>query len=65
MIDLAKTLFITDMDGTLLPADKKLNPADIAAIEEFRCKGGHFSVATGRSLQSASQYFNELKLMSL
>ena len=62
MIDLAKTLFITDMDGTLLPADKKLNPADIAAIEEFRCNGGHFSVATGRSLQSASQYFNELKL---
>ena len=29
-------LVACDMDGTLLPADKKLNPADIAAIEKFR-----------------------------
>lgn len=62
MKDLSKVLFITDMDGTLLPSNKKLNADDIAAIERFRAAGGHFSVATGRSLQSARQYFDELML---
>lgn len=62
MKDLSKVLIITDMDGTLLPSDKKLNKKDLAAIESFRKCGGHFSIATGRSIQSASQYFDELKL---
>lgn len=62
MKDLSRVLFITDMDGTLLPADKRLNKADLAAIRRFRELGGHFSVATGRSLQSAAQYFEALEL---
>ena len=32
MKDLSKVLIITDMDGTLLPSDKKLNKKDLAAI---------------------------------
>lgn len=62
MKDLSKVLFITDMDGTLLPSNKRLNEKDISAIEKFRGMGGHFSVATGRSLQSARQYFGGLKI---
>ena len=62
MKDLSRTLFITDMDGTLLMPDKTINPTDMAAMERFRSMGGHFSVATGRSLQSARQYFEALKL---
>lgn len=62
MKDFSKVLFITDMDGTLLTSDKKLNPKDLYAIAELRFYGGHFAIATGRAVQSAAQYFDELKL---
>lgn len=62
MKDLRKVLFITDMDGTLLPNNKRLNVKDVLAIDKFRSRGGHFSLATGRSLQSARQYFDGLKI---
>ncbi len=62
MKDLSKVLIITDMDGTLLPVNKILNPKDLEAIDSFRKCGGHFSIATGRSIQSASQYFAGLQL---
>lgn len=62
MKDLSKILFITDLDGTLLTSDKKLNPKDLKAISKFRARGGHFAIATGRAVQSAAQYFDELKL---
>lgn len=61
MKDLSKVIFITDMDGTLLPANKKLNPKDLEAISTFRACGGNFTVATGRAIQSAAQYFDALK----
>lgn len=61
MKDLSKVIFITDLDGTLLPTDKKLNPKDLEAISFFRACGGKFTVATGRAVQSAAQYFDALK----
>lgn len=61
MRDLSKVIFITDMDGTLLPNNKMLNPKDLKAISSFRACGGKFTVATGRAVQSASQYFDALK----
>ena len=36
MKDLSNVIFITDMDGTLLPANKRLNPKDLDAIYDFR-----------------------------
>lgn len=57
-----KNLFITDMDGTLLPKSKVLNPVDLEAIYKLQSLGGKFSVATGRSFPSAVQYFGELKI---
>lgn len=53
-------LLITDMDGTLLPASKILFEKDISAIAKFRSLGGKFSIATGRSYESARQYFDDL-----
>lgn len=50
------------MDGTLLPKSKILNPIDLDAIRKLQESGGLFTVATGRSLPSAAQYFDELKI---
>lgn len=62
MKDLSNVIFITDLDGTLLPSNKRLNSKDLEAIADFRKFYGRFSVATGRAVQSASRYFDELRL---
>lgn len=54
--DITKVVLLSDMDGTLLNSRKEVTPADKAAIERFRRLGGHFSVATGRTIQSFEQY---------
>ncbi len=60
--DLSKVLLITDLDGTLLPHNKKLLPDDINAINRFINDGGRFSIATGRPIQSVAAYLKELKV---
>lgn len=60
--DLSKVLIITDLDGTLLPHNKKLLPADIKSINKFISDGGNFSIATGRPIQSVSAYLKDLKV---
>ena len=62
MENLSRVMLITDMDGTLLTDDKKINPIDLKAIEQFKLLGGIFTVATGRNYQSASRYFKELSI---
>lgn len=51
----------SDLDGTLLPFDKTLLPATIESVLKFRDMGGSFTLATGRSLQSARKYWEELQ----
>lgn len=58
--DLNGYLLITDLDGTLLPSSKVLSEKDIKAIARFRELGGKFSIATGRTFESARQYFDDL-----
>ena len=60
MADLSNVLLITDLDGTLLPQNKILSQGDKDAIRRFRADGGKFTVATGRTVQSAEKYFKEL-----
>lgn len=55
--DISRVLLITDMDGTFLPASKKPGSKSLDAIAEFQRRGGKFSIATGRALQAANQYF--------
>ena len=62
MPDLSKYFLITDLDGTLLPDNKILNPVDIAAIEKFRKDGGKFTIATGRTRQAADRFVEQLKI---
>ncbi len=60
--DVSKVLLITDLDGTLLPHNKKLLPDDINAINRFISDGGRFSIATGRPIQSVATYLKALKV---
>ena len=60
--DINKVMLITDLDGTLLPHSKVLSDIDLQAIEEFKRKGGLFSIATGRHYHALSNYLDMLKV---
>lgn len=51
--DLNKTLFVSDLDGTLLRSDKSISDKSIATINDLLRKGINFTVATARSVNSA------------
>ncbi|MDE5577751.1 MAG: HAD family hydrolase [Oscillospiraceae bacterium] len=61
MSDFSNKVLITDLDGTLLPISKVLSEKDMNAIERFRRCGGIFTIATGRIIQAAEQYFDALR----
>jgi len=60
--DISKVVLVTDMDGTLLNSKKEVTPKDRAAIERFMQLGGKFTVATGRTIQSFSAFYDLLDL---
>jgi 5-amino-6-(5-phospho-D-ribitylamino)uracil phosphatase len=47
-----KTLYISDLDGTLLNSDAELSPFTVDTLNELILKGMHFSIATARSAAS-------------
>lgn len=49
-----RTLYLTDLDGTLLNKESKLSKTSIEIINAFIKNGGLFSYATARSFNSAS-----------
>ena len=55
--DKSKIIFFSDMDGTLLNADKTLSEENLKAILRLREAGGKFIVATGRVIQATRHYF--------
>jgi len=57
-----KTLFVTDLDGTLLTSKNNLSEYTIETLNNLINKGMTFSYATARSLSSASVVTNGLKL---
>ncbi len=59
--DISKVFLITDLDGTLIPHSKILSEKDLKAIDRFRQHGGKFTIATGRIIQSASKYYDQLE----
>ncbi|MCM1133231.1 MAG: HAD family hydrolase [Ruminococcus flavefaciens] len=61
-MDIAKTIILSDMDGTLLNSEKQINEADLKAIEKFTSLGGKFTVATGRTIQTFARYQRLLNL---
>ena len=60
--DISKVLLITDMDGTFLPSSKIPGQRSVDAIAKFQSKGGKFSIATGRAIQAAQQYFESFSV---
>ncbi|MBP1533379.1 MAG: HAD family phosphatase [Ruminococcus sp.] len=60
--DISKVLLITDMDGTFLPSSKIPGQRSIDAITAFQQDGGKFSIATGRAIQAAQQYFESFSV---
>lgn len=60
-MDFSKYFIVTDMDGTFLPDNKKINQTDLQKVREFEKCGGKFTIATGRTLQSVSNYIDVLK----
>lgn len=55
-------LFLSDFDGTLVRADGTISKENIAAIDEYRRRGGIFAVVTGRMVRSILPRLKELGL---
>lgn len=49
-------MIISDLDGTIIPHGGVVSEANKRAIESFRAGGGHFGIATGRTLEAAAGY---------
>ena len=59
--DLKHLLLISDLDGTLLPFDKRIPPEDLEIIRQFQAAGGRFTIATGRTYEAASVYLEQVQ----
>ncbi len=49
---MAKKMFITDFDGTLLTDNKNIHPRDIDTLDQLRRNHVYTAIATGRSIYS-------------
>ena len=56
------TLYVTDLDGTLLRSDATLSPYTVSTINRLTEQGLAFTYATARSIESARPIAGELNL---
>ncbi|MDY4192177.1 MAG: HAD family hydrolase [Oscillospiraceae bacterium] len=57
-----KTLYLSDLDGTLLTPEKKISPESAALLNGMMERGLLFSVATARSMGTLPQILGPLRL---
>jgi Cof subfamily protein (haloacid dehalogenase superfamily) len=57
-----RTLFVTDLDGTLFTAESRVSATSVEIINELVARGLHFTVATARSPYTALPLLSELDL---
>ncbi|MDR2546224.1 MAG: HAD family hydrolase [Lachnospiraceae bacterium] len=57
-----KTLYISDLDGTLLNRNAEITPYTMEVINNFTKRGGYFTVATARSLDTVLHILRDVKL---
>lgn len=57
-----RTLYVSDMDGTLLNDDQQINPESVRILNRLIDEGLPFTVATARSYESASRLLAGLNL---
>lgn len=55
-------LWITDLDGTIIPRGGMISEENRAAIDAFVAGGGRFAVATGRTPASSQAYIKDLPI---
>ncbi len=55
------TIFVTDMDGTLLSKTKSVSERNLKLIRKYQAQGGLFGVATGRPIHTTTRYLDILK----
>lgn len=55
-------LLISDMDGTIINSNGKISENNIAALNNFVQMGGIFTLATGRTMESAARYLHQLPI---
>ncbi|MEG1384721.1 MAG: HAD hydrolase family protein, partial [Oscillospiraceae bacterium] len=55
-------LVVSDIDGTLLQAGYGIPKENIDAIDRFVERGGLFTVATGRSVESVRKYVDWINM---
>lgn len=55
-------LVVCDVDGTLLQAGYGIPQRNLTAIENFTRLGGHFTLATGRGVESVGRYTDWIAL---
>lgn len=53
-------LLVSDLDGTLIGRDGIIPPENIEAVHRFVDAGGCFTVATGRTVESARRFVDQL-----
>lgn len=60
--DKDKTLFVSDMDGTLLGADSRLSPATVDNLNKAISLGANFTVATARTPATVDNLLRDVNL---
>lgn len=55
-------MIATDLDGTLITPAYKIPEPNFKAVDDFIKGGGLFTIATGRSIESARQYAKAIKV---
>lgn len=56
-----KTLYISDLDGTLLNTSAEVSPFTVEAINSLIGKGVHFSIATARTAATVSKILSPIQ----
>ncbi len=55
-------LVVSDIDGTLVDDDKRISDATMRCIDEYRSRGGMFTIATGRGERAARPFIDKLRI---
>lgn len=61
-MDADSTLYVSDLDGTLLNADSRVSPASVAMLNEAISGGALFTVATARTPATVSWLLKDINL---
>ncbi len=62
MNEYSKYFLVSDLDGTLINSRQQISSENLSAIKHFIDNGGIFSVATGRTNQTARLHIKELPI---